>query len=299
MTLFCPNFFIPGAAKSGTTTLHELFNQHPEICMSSIKEPVYWNLHNYAQEDKINWYKKLFENPDAKVVGESTTSYMYYDSFIQNIKQHYNYEPKFIFILRNPIDRCYSHYWWMVGRGQEDRSFEDSIQHDCNRSFEEYGYVPNYYYHFSLYGKWLSRFYDNFERDRIKIITLEELTRNRETVINECFKFLGLTELNTIPDFKKNKTQKLRHPQLFHFVNKMASGKYGFTKFAKYFISRESIYGIKYKLKQMKFINSGKVLAYDKICDEHRVWLRSMYKEDVAMLKTISGRSYNEWTDFN
>ena len=40
---FKPNFFIPGAAKSGTTSLHELFDTHPDISMSNEKEPVYWN----------------------------------------------------------------------------------------------------------------------------------------------------------------------------------------------------------------------------------------------------------------
>ena len=42
MLHFKPNLFIPGAAKSGTTSLHNLLNQHPEICMSSVKEPGYW-----------------------------------------------------------------------------------------------------------------------------------------------------------------------------------------------------------------------------------------------------------------
>ena len=40
---FYPNLFIPGAAKSGTTTLHELLDLHPDISMSSVKEPVFWN----------------------------------------------------------------------------------------------------------------------------------------------------------------------------------------------------------------------------------------------------------------
>ena len=51
MVHFKPNLFIPGAAKSGTTTLHNLLNNHPDICMSSNKEPVYWN---NADFDNLN-----------------------------------------------------------------------------------------------------------------------------------------------------------------------------------------------------------------------------------------------------
>ena len=43
MNHFLPNLFIPGVAKSGTTTLHDLLDSHPYICMSELKEPVYWN----------------------------------------------------------------------------------------------------------------------------------------------------------------------------------------------------------------------------------------------------------------
>ena len=53
MVHFKPNLFIPGAAKSGTTTLHNLLNNHPDICMSSNKEPVYWN---NAEFDNLNDY---------------------------------------------------------------------------------------------------------------------------------------------------------------------------------------------------------------------------------------------------
>ena len=75
---FLPNLFIPGAAKSGTTTLHELLNLHPEISMSKVKEPVFWNnkkFEKYIEQDWLN-YKKLFVEK-SKICGESTTSYMY------------------------------------------------------------------------------------------------------------------------------------------------------------------------------------------------------------------------------
>ena len=104
---FKPNFFIPGAAKSGTTSLHELLDTHPDISMSKEKEPVYWNnkLFRQFQLFEVSRYANLFEK-NRKIKGESTTSYMYYDSFISNIKANFEYSPKFIFVLRNLYPPC-------------------------------------------------------------------------------------------------------------------------------------------------------------------------------------------------
>ena len=117
MLHFKPNLFIPGAAKSGTTSLHNLLDQHPEICMSSVKEPGYWKnekFKDFKNIEKEN-YLNLFMKSNHKIFGESTTAYMYYDSFINNINSNYKVSPKFIFILRNPIDRFNSHFWCIKG----------------------------------------------------------------------------------------------------------------------------------------------------------------------------------------
>jgi hypothetical protein len=294
-----PNFFIPGAAKSGTTSLHDLLNMHPEICMSTIKEPVYWNNNDYILPERIEWYNGLFTNKDATILGESTTSYMFFPLFINNIKKHYKKDPKFIFILRNPINRCYSHYWWMIGRGQEKLSFKESMDFDMKREFKEYDYIPNYYYHFGLYYKWLSRFYNSFDSKNIKIITTESLISNRHKTINDCFRFLNLSELDSIPNVVSNKTVKIKHPKAHHFIKKTASGKYRFTKIAKYFISKNTIKSIKNKLKKLKFLSKSEPFGYPKISEDDRKWLKELYSNDVIKLKELTNLSFKEWTDFN
>ena len=201
MAHFYPNLFIPGAAKSGTTTLHELLDLHPDIAMSATKEPYYWNHLEFDNfnDKKKEWYASLFSKREAIFYGESTTSYMYYPNFIQNVKGNYKVEPKFIFILRNPIDRCYSHYHWMIGLGLEKSEFRNAVEKDLNNCFKPYHYYPNHYYHFGLYAKWLVPFYENFDRDKIKIITLDNLINNRLKTLNDCFEFLGLK--NRTPAF--------------------------------------------------------------------------------------------------
>ena len=298
---FLPNLFIPGAAKSGTTTLHELLNLHPEISMSKVKEPVFWNNKNfekYIEQDWLN-YKKLFVEK-SKIYGESTTSYMYYNSFIDNINKNYKKSPKFIFILRNPIDRYNSHFWWMKGLGLEKNKIKNVLNIESQINFEEYDYYPKNYFQFGLYSKWIQRFIDNFGLENIKVITLEKLISNRLDTINSCFDFLGLKKLESIPEKTSNKTTRIKYSFLYHFIRKSSIGKMNYTKFGKIFLSNKSIDRIKNKLKDIITNWKTEEFEYEPLQSEHRHYLKDAgYYSDVEKLKEIFDYSFNEWKDFN
>lgn len=298
---FLPNLFIPGAAKSGTTTLHELLNLHPEISMSKVKEPVFWNnkkFEKYIEQDWLN-YKKLFVEK-SKICGESTTSYMYYNSFIENINKNYKKSPKFIFILRNPIDRYNSHFWWMKGLGLEKNKIKNVLNIESGINFEEYDYYPKNYFQFGLYSKWIQRFIDNFGLENIKVITLEKLISNRLDTINSCFDFLGLKKLESIPEKTSNKTTRIKYSFLYHFIRKSSIGKMNYTKIGKIFLSNKSIDRIKNKLKDIITNWKTEEFEYEPLQSEHRNHLKDAgYFSDVKKLKEIFDYSFNEWKDFN
>ena len=298
---FLPNLFIPGAAKSGTTTLHELLNLHPEISMSKVKEPVFWNNKNfekYIEQDWLN-YKKLFVEK-SKIYGESTTSYMYYNSFIDNINKNYKKSPKFILILRNPIDRYNSHFWWMKGLGLEKNKIKNVLNIESQINFEEYDYYPKNYFQFGLYSKWIQRFIDNFGLENIKVITLEKLISNRLDTINSCFDFLGLKKLESIPEKNSNKTTRIKYSFLYHFIRKSSIGKMNYTKIGKIFLSNKSIDRIKNKLKDIITNWKTEEFEYEPLQSEHRHYLKDAgYYSDVEKLKEIFDYSFNEWKDFN
>jgi len=301
MLHFKPNLFVPGAAKSGTTSLHNLLNQHPEICMSSVKEPGYWKnekFKDFKNIEKEN-YLNLFMKSKHKIFGESTTAYMYYDTFINNINSNYKVSPKFIFILRNPIDRFNSHFWWIKGLGLEKSNFQEALSKDQNNEFKAYNYYPKYYFQFGLYAKWLKRFYNCFDRSNIKIITFEDLINNQLKTANSCFEFLGLKKLNTISNHTSNQTALLKNPQLYHFLNKSAIGKYSFTKIGKYFLPKKTINWIKLNIKDSLKNWKKENVSYPKISKENRSELKALYFKDVSDLKKLTEYNYKEWTDFN
>tara|TARA_B100000945_G_scaffold26209_1_gene18285 strand:- start:1767 stop:2684 length:918 start_codon:yes stop_codon:yes gene_type:complete len=296
---FKPNFFIPGAAKSGTTSLHELLDTHPEISMSKEKEPVYWNnkLFNEFENLEISRYLNLFEQ-EVKIKGESTTSYMYYDNFIKNVKDNFHKPPKFIFILRNPIDRYISHYNWLKGLGKEKRRIDKIIEEERYLDFKEYNDYPKQYYQFGLYYKWISRFIENFGKENIKIVTLEKLISERLNILNSCYEFLGVSKMDSVNFIKSNKTNKVIFPSMYHFLRKSSIGKMKYTSISKYFLPKK----IRMKIKSLMKIAIKNWISVESkkeiLSDKQRKKLRDKYFEDVMSLKNKLNYDFSEWEDF-
>ena len=296
---FKPNFFIPGAAKSGTTSLHELLDTHPDISMSKEKEPVYWNnkLFNEFENLEISRYLNLFEK-EVKIKGESTTSYMYYDNFIKNVKDNFHQPPKFIFILRNPIDRYISHYNWLKGLGKEKRRIDKIIEEERYLDFKEYNDYPKQYYQFGLYYKWISRFIENFGKENIKIVTFEKLISERLNILNSCYEFLGVSKMDSVNFIKSNKTNKVIFPSMYHFLRKSSIGKMKYTSISKYFLPKK----IRMKIKSLMKIAIKNWISIESkkeiMSDKQRKILRDKYFEDVMSLKNKLNYDFSEWEDF-
>ena len=296
---FKPDFFIPGAAKSGTTSLHELLDTHPDISMSKEKEPVYWNnkLFNEFENLEILRYLNLFEQ-EVKIKGESTTSYMYYDNFIKNVKDNFHQPPKFIFILRNPIDRYISHYNWLKGLGKEKRRIDKIIEEERYLDFKEYNDYPKQYYQFGLYYKWISRFIENFGKENIKIVTFEKLISERLNIINSCYEFLGVSKMDSVNFIKSNKTNKVIFPSMYHFLRKSSIGKMKYTSISKYFLPKK----IRTKIKSLMKIAIKNWISIESkkeiLSNKQRKKLRDKYFEDVMSLKNKLNYDFSEWEDF-
>jgi hypothetical protein len=301
-----PNLYIPGAAKSGTSTIHSLLSQHPKISMSSIKEPHFWTNPNFDQysENDIDNYLKLFSTNDKVIYrGESSTGYMIFPSFLERIKKTKTEGIKFIFVLRNPIDRIYSHYWWLKGIGSENSTLKKAILEDYKIEPKHNDRLPEanykYYFQFGLYYKWLNFYYSSFDESNIKIITYESLKSKPLDTINECFHFLGLDNLDSIETIHKNKTQILRFPYIYKFAKLLVFNKLKTPYIIKKVTPKKvKTWLRKYLLgKVFKLTSTNK--SYPKINKKDRLWLKDLYKSDVNQLRKLTGLSLEEWTDFN
>ena len=208
-----PNLFIIGAMKSGTTTLHNTLGEHPEIFMAPCKEPNYFlgvSLRDHSWFDdhpydsQGRWYFKLFDearcNPRFKYAGESSTDYAKYPLFkncAQRIKA-FNQYARFIYIVRDPVERTISHYWHDVRTAKTGKSMIDAVVSDRNLI------------DFSDYALQLAQYLRAFPKEQIYVLTLEHFRDNRHDALRGIFEWLGvnatirvqeLERSNETPDF--------------------------------------------------------------------------------------------------
>lgn len=300
------NFFIPGAAKSGTSTLHSLLNEHPNINMSDNKEPHFFanrNFSAYTDDEKEHFLKNFDCEKDYKYRGESSTGYFYFDEFKTYLQGYANPETKLIFILRNPIDRTYSHYCYLKSLGSEDEVLKKAVLNNHLKEPNLDDLLPEHivknYYQYSLYGKWLQAFYEFWPKNQIKVVLFEDLKEDQLGTVNECLNFLGLENFDELPDLEENKTVKVRFSKLYKNLRVTAMGNNRTGQFVKHLFPK------KWRRKYKNGITEGilKLLktkeSYAKLTASDRRWLKVLFKDDVAKLKTITQRDFKPWTDFD
>jgi len=187
-----PNLFIIGAAKSATTTLHEALSAQPSITMSSMKEPHFFSsLGDDYQTSRLiptinrqDRYLRIFNfNERSLYVGESSTSYLWSPVAANNIFS-YNSNSKIVAILRNPVDRCLSHYWNNVKEGFENRPIERALKEELHgASMEKYRSPIYKYLEFGLYYHQISRYLQIFDKNVFVLIFEDFIQSMNETVV--------------------------------------------------------------------------------------------------------------------
>jgi hypothetical protein len=213
-----PNFMCIGAAKSGTTSLFEILKQHPDIYCPRFKEPHFFDLpDNYSKG--IKWYERTyFSKADKKIAADLTPSYFYAANVPERILKDIGSEVKFVVLLRNPVDRAYSHYLHSVRDQVEQLSFKDalSVEKDRIKSYKttqdfllelSHSYISQ-----GLYGELLQRYLQYFPLENFFFIDFENdfLNRRRETII-KLLHFLGVTtQVKLDIDIKSNPASKER-----------------------------------------------------------------------------------------
>ena len=181
MTL--PNFLIIGAAKAGTTSLHHYLRQHPEVFMSP-REPRYFARDGADADSPVvrtrEAYEHLFDGATAKrAIGEASPQYLHHPSAPDEIAADLP-DVRLIVSLRNPVDRAYSSYLGRLIAGGERRSANDALR------------PGSYDFDRSLYSAPLYRYFERFDRKRIKVILFDDLIRDARAVVRELFEFLEI-----------------------------------------------------------------------------------------------------------
>jgi len=211
-----PNFIIIGAQRSGTTTLFDYLSRHPDANPSKSKEIHFFDL-NYRYGK--NWYRYNFPNPgdnNRLFTFESSPYYIFHPAVPERIKIMLP-TCKFIVMLRNPVNRAYSHYWHERKHGRENLSFIDAIVAENDRLkgeeellLENDKYVSEKHRRFSYfsrgcYAKQIERWYSYFSRDDFLFIESEEFFNNSFSVMHQINEFLGIDDYMDFSFTHRNK----------------------------------------------------------------------------------------------
>jgi hypothetical protein len=203
-----PNFFVIGAARSGTTALAEMLRPHRDAFVTLPKEPHFLAFANHpphftgpGDDDTIN--RVAVTDPDAylalyadagnrSVRGDASVSTLYYaDTAVANIERYFP-DARLVVILREPAERAFSAYSYLRARGYEAcDDFNDALALEPER--RELGWHHIWHYvEMGRYAHQLRPFVDAFGAERVQVLFYEDLDRDPVTVGRRLFDFLRL-----------------------------------------------------------------------------------------------------------
>ena len=186
-----PTFVVMGAMKTATTTLHRILDQHPEIYMTYVKEPgIFLDEPQFLRENgfvgtRDRLHKLTFRGyKGEEVIGESTTQYSELPTNGAEAPAKMAQSAphlKFVYMLRNPLDRIFSHYLHCLDLGIYDEPLDAVLQRD------------NTFLERSLYWFQLTHYLQHFPRERFHLVLFEDFRKDSAQVLNSIFSFLGVS----------------------------------------------------------------------------------------------------------
>ena len=305
-----PNFFIVGAAKAGTTSLYAYLKQHPDVYMSPIKEPNYFSsdidassftwdyrirlprdLDAYFKRRKLkelhiahiarlDHYCRLFENSHNKTArGEASVSYLYSSKAAENIKLQIP-DAKIIMVLRNPIERAYSHYLMDLRDGFTSLPFKKALEADRATIRKGWG-LCHLYIELGMYYEQVKRFTDIFPIENVRIYLYEDLT-DIKVLMKDTYRFLSVDDA-FIPNIEtKHNAAMIPKNAKINYYLKNSPLKFISHSFPNYIIDH-----------LRKYLMSDR--RPEAIPSEDKNELKSIYKNDIEKLEGLINRDLSSW----
>ena len=291
-----PSFFILGAAKAGTTTLYDLLRQHPQVFLPVDKEPMFFSRDEYYRRGK-DWYANAFFRRAGgfRARGEATPHYLYWAGKVApRVGQAYGATPpRFIIILRDPVERARSAYWNMVRDGAEPLPFTEALQKEEERirlHWDElyaagsmrYGYVRG-----GLYASQIGEFLKLFPGELFHILLLDDLRTGPASVMKSLCVFL---HIDPGLEFKPGRSNPAAQPrsQAVHRVLREPSR-------VKSLLKSVLPRGIRYRARNLLAQANLEESDPPELEPDALQFLRERFAPENAALAEIIGRDLSHW----
>ena len=284
------DFFIVGVPKAGTTSLYHYLDEHPQVEMSSQKEPDYFSdlpiqkqgmYYGKNRTNTLEKYESLFAQKDGVIYGEGSVSYLFYENVAEDIKK-YNPNAKIIIMLRNPIDRAFSHYLMDYRLGVVSDSFEDVVNKKAKHKNADLFYQQ--YIEVSEYAKQIKRYYSVFSKENILVVDYEDFKKNITGTVDEVYSFLNISNEFVADVNTKHNTFTMPKNKGIRFI-------YSFVSLRKILIFIFPKALVK-NIRGLLFMTDKK----PKLLLETRNYLKQFFSDDVRELGDFLGKDYSKWT---
>lgn len=269
-----PNFLICGAEKAGTTALYNYVKRHPNVFFSRPKETFFFN-RNF--DKGVGWFKKHFdEYGGEKAIGEGTATTMYSSKAPQRIREVLN-SPRLIFVLRDPIERAYSQYFYYLQRGKisPDLSFMQALRNN------EWAILDK--------GKYIQciRRFNRVDEFSIHIVLSQNLRKKPGKVLGELFLFLGV-DGSFCPELggKYNVTRYPKSREIYHWIRL----SWHTVRDAIEPMFPSTIDAVRKGMRKILFDTEKPAMS-----EEARAYLRQFYGEPNARLEEYIERDLSHW----
>lgn len=176
-----PNFVIVGAPKCGTSSLAAWLRDHPDVYVVPEKELFYFTS---EWERGRDWYETCFAVKGQSAVGEATPTYLHEHRAHERMASVIP-EARLIVMVRNPVDRAYSHYWHWRERKGEERSFENAIAPELAGADDVFLAPGRYAEHLAALGR-------HFRADQLHTVVFDDLATDPDEVFRSTCRFLGV-----------------------------------------------------------------------------------------------------------
>jgi len=280
-----PNFFVVGAPKAGTSTLYQILKNVPQVYMSKVKEPGYFNIGIDLKSlfvpminDEKN-YLKLFNNAkDEIAIGELTTTYLMDPEAPKKIRQVIP-NARIIIMLRNPIERAFSHYLHHKRTGLIVSPFNDVINMYKNSLIKKNDLAHGIICEGGFYYEQVKRYLDIFPSENVKIFIYEEFFKDIQKSLHNLLSFLKIknysfdlvNEVNVYAEPKDKLSKSILQSKKLKEIARNVVG----TEFSQ-------------KIASKFFLKTS---TKPKILDKDRKLLKDIYLSDIKKLQELLGRT--------
>lgn len=284
-----PTFFVAGAAKAGTTSVDYYLGQHPDIYMHPYKDIACYFCAQYGMPVTLREFLGFLfpQKSGYKLAGDACSDYLAEPDSAKEIAQVFP-DAKIIIILRNPADRAFSLYQWMVREGYEYLpTFEEALAAEADRisrkckgsdliSPSKQAYL---YRHSGYYSDQIRRYLDHFPAQNLLVMKYDDLKANPENFVKRIYEFLGVDSA-FVPKLK--------------VLNR---GRWPMFPAFQYYCRRKLTRWLPNRLVAI-FLRLNKISSKGmKIEQRTRNGLLKEYADDIRVTETLTGLDLSSWLE--